>query len=163
MRRIHHTVSLFISLALLTAQLACNAQPPMTPAETTLHLLAVHGLLGKSPGDRSAKDKNTLVDSDELIGMFVDLNQYDKFTGELFTGIILGALATNQSRLEESRTAQSAQVTAGRLVIHLDLVNNVWKINLGKTIPEKLKARATMEKQRYDAAKAAGEAMSNSM
>jgi hypothetical protein len=156
-------ISWIFILMLLAASIACNDRPPMTPAETTLHLLAVHGLLGKSPGDRSDKDKNTLVDADDLNELFVDLADYDKFTGELYTGVILGALAANQSKLEESRTEKSAQVTAGRMVIHLDLVNNLWKISLGKTIPDKLKERAIIEKQRYDAAKAAGEAMSNSM
>lgn len=142
---------------------ACNEKPPMTPAETALRLLALHGLLGKTPSERSAEEKNTLVDPAELKALFVDLNQYDKFTGELFTGVIIGALANHQSNLQETRHGTTAEVTAGKANIYLDLVDNIWKINLNKTIPAEMKERAQKEKKRYDAAKAAGEAVTNSL
>ncbi|MBN2718971.1 MAG: hypothetical protein JXX14_24200 [Deltaproteobacteria bacterium] len=137
---------------------ACNQKPPMTPAETALRLLALHGLLGKTPKERTEKDKNTLVDRDELASFFVDLDKYDQFTGELFTGVILGALAANQSKLQETRRKTTAEVSAGSATIYFELVDNIWKISLEKTIPREMKDRAKAEKQRYEAAKAAGEA-----
>ena len=134
----------------------------MTPAETALKLLSLHGLLGKSPSERTARDKKTLVSHEEMASLFVDLGNYDKFTGELYTGVVIGALANNQSQLQETQRINTAEITAGRAIIHFDLVNNIWKINLEKTIPEDMKARAKLEKQRYDAARSAGQAAAKS-
>lgn len=134
----------------------CNSQPPMTPAETSLKLLSIHGLLGRAPQQRSKTAKETLVSKQELNRFFTDLDNFDKFSGELFTGIILGALARNQSRLMETRKTTTASVTAGNAIIHFELVDDTWKINLDKTIPESMKKKAKEEKKRYEAAKAAG-------
>ena len=156
MTRIPLYLIIFIAAAAILT--SCEKRPPMTPAETALRLLSLHGMLGKSPSDRTKKDKTTLVEKEELEAYFVDLDKYDKFTGELFTGVILGALAQNQSRLQESRKETTAEVTAGKATIYFELVDNVWKINLEKTIPVEMKDKASVEKARYEAAKSAGEA-----
>ena len=141
---------------------SCNDTPSMTPAETALKLLALHGLLGKSPSERTDRDKKTLVSHEELSSLFVDLEDYDEFTGELYAGVVIGALAGNQSQLKETKRKNAAEITAGSAIIYFDLVNNIWKINLEKTIPEDMKTRAKLEKQRYEAARAAGQAAAKS-
>ncbi|MBN2527792.1 MAG: hypothetical protein JXR76_15490 [Deltaproteobacteria bacterium] len=158
MRRILQYSRLILLATGIAALSSCSDQPPMSPAETTLKLLALHGLLGKNPSERSPEEKNTLVNSDELKSLFVDLDRFDKFTGELYVGIILGALARNQSQLVENRQKTTAEIIAGKATIHLDRVENVWKINLNKTIPQPMKEQAQKEKIRYEAAKSAAEA-----
>lgn len=145
-------------LILLLSIAACNNTPPMTPAETSIQLLSMHGLLGRSPGERSQSAKETLVSKQDLNEIFLDLDHYDKFTGELYTGVVIGALARHQSRLLESKNKTTASITAGHALIHFDLVDNTWKINLDKTIPKEMKQKARAEKKRYEAAKAAGQA-----
>ncbi|MBN2342723.1 MAG: hypothetical protein JXX29_16890 [Deltaproteobacteria bacterium] len=151
-------VPLLIFVFALPIFAGCDQHPSMTPAETALHLLSMHGLLGKTPGERSKAAKETLASEAELNDMFVDLNKYDKFTRELFTGIVIGAIARHQSKLLESKKKKTAIVTAGQAAIYFVLVDNTWKISLEKTIPDELKAKAKIEKARYEAAKAAGEA-----
>ena len=157
-QRINVFCIVFVASAAFLA--SCEKKPPMTPAETALRLLSLHGMLGKNPSERTKKDKTTLVDKEALMDYFVDLDQYDRFTSELYTGVILGALAQNQSRLQETKTKTTAEVTAGKATIYFELVDNFWKINLEKTIPADMKKRAETEKARYEAAKSAGEAAS---
>ncbi len=151
-------VKLLLALIIILIS-ACNTDIPVSPKETAFKLLALHDLLGKKPGQRSKNAKNNEVDRDKLQLFFVDLDKYDKFTGDIYVGIVVGALAQKQRELKEQISGDSAKIRAGAGVIYLKKHDGRWKINLDKTIPVKMKKNARLEKERYDAAKEAGKAL----
>ncbi len=140
--------------AALAVLAACDRTPSRTPEGVAIELLKLHGLQGKLPGDRSTAQKNAPVDRRALRSLFSDLNRYDAFTGDLFVGVVVGALAHHQTSWKERRSRNRATLTAGNAVIVFLQMDGEWKISLAQTIPEPMKARAAQEKARYDAARA---------
>ncbi|MBN2804011.1 MAG: hypothetical protein JXR91_13035 [Deltaproteobacteria bacterium] len=137
---------------------ACNRTPD-SPVKVSEKLLVLHDLLGKTPKERSKEAKNSEVDRDELENFFVDLDRFDKFTADIYVGIIVSALAQKQKELQEKISGKEALVRVGEGTIYFKLVQNRWKIDLEKTVPKKMKERAKIEKDRYESAKETGKAL----
>jgi hypothetical protein len=154
-----HKMRVVLILLIIVSALSCSSEPAASPRQVAEKLLALHGLLGKQPEQRSKAAKNSEVDRDELDKYFIDLEKYDKFTGDIYVGVIVGGLAREQGGLREKITGRKAVIKAGEGIIYFELTGKNWKINLDKTIPDPIKERAKQEKQRYDAAREAGKAL----
>ncbi|NLN63745.1 MAG: hypothetical protein GX146_12830 [Myxococcales bacterium] len=151
-------ITLSACLFLITLS-ACRSAPSdapglaSTPTDVAWALLELHGLKGRLPEDRPRDVVDRLVPREKLQPLFLDLDEFDPFIGDLYVGVIVGALARHQDRLFASASREDATLTAGQSVIHLRKDQGGWKVHLEKSIPEEMKARAQAEKARYENAR----------
>jgi hypothetical protein len=133
-----------------------DADGPRAAAE---HLLALHGLLGRKPGELTQEEKDAPVDRAAIAALVTDLGAYDVFTGDLYVGFVVGALAEQQGRWTTATDGARALIAAGGARIVFVRRGGAWKADLAASVPAEIKKRAAEEKRRYEAAKAAGRAL----
>ena len=134
---------------------SCSPQGPhpapdeeRDPLATTSKLLEAHGLVGRTPDQRSPAERDRPIDKALLRPLFSDLDDYEPFIADIYVGFVVGALAEHQKRLFVSRQGLRSRVSAGQLDVQLKLEEGRWRIILAETIPEVIKKRAAAEKQR---------------
>jgi len=146
------------AVLLLAAGAACRgpddeAQGPRVAAE---RLLALHGLLGRQPEDLTQEERDAPVDRAAIAALVDDVAAYDEFTGDLYVGFVVGALARQQGRWTTLVDGARAQIAAGSARVFLVRAGGAWKVSLAASVPDEIKRKAAGEKLRYEAAKAAG-------
>jgi hypothetical protein len=129
------------------------------PRAAAERLLALHGLLGRQPGELTQEERDAPVDREAIEGLVADVGAYDGFTGDLYVGFVVGALARQQGRWTTAMDGARALVAAGEARILFVRRDGAWKVDLGASVPDVVKRRAADEKRRYEAAKAAGRAL----
>ncbi|MDD5306239.1 MAG: hypothetical protein PHU25_02850 [Deltaproteobacteria bacterium] len=149
-----------IPLAAMVLFSACSRKAlAPSPADTARELLALHGLVGRQPEDRSEADRKRPVDRKALTALFSDYATTDPFLADLYVGFLVGALARNQGDLRVTVQGKRAVVQAGKLGVALELRERTWLISLAASVPDGIKRRALEEKVRYENARAAGQAV----
>ncbi len=118
------------------------------PRLTVSKLLAVHGVLGKDADQRTSGDRKKRIGTADLKALFVDYDNFDPFLADLYVGFVVGALARFQDRLVVNRTLNRTVITAGKATVVMQLDDNGWRILLGRSVPEAIKARAKLEMAR---------------
>jgi len=129
------------------------------PRATAERLLELHGLLGRQPEELTPEQKGATVDRAAVAGLVADLGAYDEFTGDLYVGFVVGALAEQQGRWTTAMDGARALIAAGNARILFVRRNGAWKVDLAASVPDVIKERAAEEKIRYEAAKAAGQGL----
>ncbi len=118
-------------------------------------LLALHGLVGRQPEERSEQEREQEIDPQALGRLIADLEEHDPFLADIYVGFVLGVLARHQTRLVVDRLGSRAVIIAGKARIVVVLDAGSWKIVLGESVPDEIKRRALEEQRRFDEAKAA--------
>jgi len=147
--------------ALLAGCLAgCDKPAPdPDPLETVRALLVLHDLEGKQPEQRTDAERKKGIDRAKLAELVGDLDDFDVFIADLYTGFVAGGAARAQENLSVRKVAGHAEVRAGKLDIVLERRGERWVIDLGRTIPPEIKKRAAEEHERFTQARARGQAL----
>ena len=122
-------------------------------------LLALHGLLGRQPEELSRAERDAPVDRKAVAGLVADVGSCDEFISDLYVGFVVGALAKHQGRWTTAMDGAQAIVAAGDARILFVREDGAWKVSLAASVPDEIKKRAAEEKQRFEAAKAAGQGL----
>ena len=143
----------WVALTMLFAVTGCagsgeDTAPAPSPEEPLRQLLALHGLLGRSLDERPEAFKKAAINRAALEKWVLDYSEEDPFLADLYVGFVVGATAANQHSMETTVHGARAEVKVGRARIVLHLSKGLWRISLGESVPEAVKARAKMEKLR---------------
>ena len=145
-------IRILTAISLAASVSACNigenSDPIPSPGETVVQLLELYAVAGQQPEDRSEKDIQNEVNRQRLAVLFTDLEDHDRFLADIYVGFLVGALARYQTRLFATVEGTRATVTAGKVVVMMQLVNKQWKIVLTDSIPPEIKQRAAEERQK---------------
>ncbi|MCK9462332.1 MAG: hypothetical protein M0R80_22125 [Proteobacteria bacterium] len=152
-------VAAFVALAAAGACQRGGEEGAAGPRAAAEDLLALHGLLGRQPESFTEEERSAPVDRGAVAQLVSDLGAYDEFTGDLYVGFVVGALATQQGRWTTSMDGDRAVVAAGQARIAFVRRGGAWKVELAASVPEPIRKRAAEEKLRYEAAKAAGKSL----
>jgi hypothetical protein len=152
------TIPLLLALLLLTG---CAEKRPATetgpdPLVTVESLLKLHDVWRRQPEERSSAARRRPVDEDALKGLVYDYGKMDPFFANLYVGFVVGALARYQTRLGVTVRGDRAEVQAGALQVVMRRVDRSWRVDLARTVPEQIKARARAEKRRLAGASSPG-------
>jgi hypothetical protein len=138
-------------LALVCAWTGCassSKEATPEPLDSVKQILRLHGLEGRSLGNRSEAARHAAVDREKLSLLFLDYTKEDPFLANLYVGFITGVLAGNQHVLQVTQRGSRAKVLAGNLSISMHLKDGAWRVSLAESVPAAVKARAKMEKLR---------------
>ena len=163
-RPVNARIHWIVALLAIAGAFGCRAEgddvgAATGPRATAESLLALHGLRGRQPEDLTRDEKNAPVDRAAIAALVADVAAYDEFTGDLYVGFVVGALAKHQGRWTTAMDGAQALIAAGDARILFVRSGGKWKVDLAASVPDEIKKRAAEEKQRYEAAKAAGEAL----
>ncbi len=154
----HRTIPSLLALLLLTgcAEKAPEETTGPDPLATVESLLKLHDVWRKQPEERSSESRQRSVDNDALKELVYELEKEDPFFANLYVGFVVGALARYQTRLGVTIRGDRAEVQAGALQVVMRRVDRSWRVDLDRTIPEEIKARARAEKRRLAGAASPG-------
>lgn len=140
---------------------ACAKKAPLEetgpdPLVTVESLLKLHDVWRKQPEERTRESRQRPVDKGALRELVYELEKEDPFFANLYVGFVVGALARYQTRLGVIVRGDRAEVQAGALQVVMRRVDRSWRVDLERTIPEPIKARARAEKRRMAGAPTPG-------
>ena len=141
-------LGLFFVAGLVLLPGCSKGRTPPDPRQTVAQILAVHGVSGKDGEARTASEKKKRVDPETLEQLFVDYRDFDPFLAELYVGFVVGALARFQDQLVVEQQSRRARLLAGRVTVVMKLKDTGWQVDLDRSIPQTIKARAKLEQAR---------------
>jgi hypothetical protein len=157
--KIRTVAALFLVAAAVAACRSGGEEGAQGPRAAAERLLALHGLLGRQPEALTQAEKDAPVDRKAVAGLVDDVGAFDQFTSDLYVGFVVGALAKHQGRWTTAMDGAQAIIAAGGARILFVRKDGAWRVSLAASVPDEIKKRAAEEKRRYEAAKAAGDAL----
>jgi len=119
------------------------------PLAVVRALLKQHGLLGRTPEERTLRERETPVERSLIEPLFADLGREELFLEEIYIGFIVGVLARHQDNLMVDVTGSRASVQAGAATVVLVKKDEQYRIVLQESVPEGVRKRALQEQERY--------------
>lgn len=142
---------LMVATCLGALAMGCAREADADPAATVRELLALHGLLGQSPENRSETQRAQPVAPERLAVLLMDDAAPNPFLANLYVGFVVGALARHQDRLVFNSEGDSVFVQAGDARIVLRLRDGRYRIVLSESIPPIIRERALAQQRRLTA------------